>query len=119
MNMNKRPEGLTCSLHLCGCWSVSMVIHWCDVDSVVGVCQQRLQSQAVLAHRKYPLREQTSGAEGQQPGNNPAIIAQSFTRDRRVQQGLQDRQREAYDGDLGSRKDIRLLTVSSGPPSLL
>lgn len=37
-----------------------MVIHWCDVDSVVCVCQQRLQNQAVLANRKNPLREQHS-----------------------------------------------------------
>lgn len=53
------PYNLTCSVRLCGCWPVSMVIHWCDVDAVVCVCQQRLQNQAVLANRKNPLREQT------------------------------------------------------------
>lgn len=54
-----------------------MVIHWCDVDSVLCVCQQRLQNQAVLANRKNPLREQTSLAEGQQAANNTATIIQT------------------------------------------
>lgn len=73
----KNTERLTCSVDLRGCWPVSMVIHWCDVDSVVCVCQQRLQNQAVLANRKNPLREQTSLAEDQQAGNNTAIIIQT------------------------------------------
>lgn len=54
-----------------------MVIDWCDVDSVLCVCQQRLQNQAVLANRKNPLREQTSLAEGQQAANNTATIIQT------------------------------------------
>lgn len=42
-----------------------MVINWREADSVLCVCQQRLQNQVVLPDRKCPLQGQRAGAKGQ------------------------------------------------------